>query len=480
MKVGRKQFSLFAIGILVFLYTVGMLFFSISVTNRFWAIECAVVCLIHYIYIVISWASLKISFFSPKTLFLLALILFHEGNVLVAGFFAPTFEEKQMMMLYRYGEAFAFEATRYIMMFILVYVLLIIITHKIETPLECMDEGDSSKRMQFLGNLLLMISVPATLYTDMKMIMARTLGGYGGVYEADMSFHGIPLGYFTKMFFPAILLLLISRKKNKKSFQRVMIIALLYYVVRMLLIGRKADSILAILPILAIYYHFYRPKIKIWYVLSAYGLMYLLVLTTKLRGLPMDMGFMPALIEAVKETNPLKDLLIEMGGTIKAVMQVMMAIPETGSYRGGITYLWAIPGGLLQGFKIPVEGIFSQTQMELFLNLPERGAFINSTVFAMGGSAIAEWYFNFGWIGITLLPIFVWAVNKLDKAYMHSQGCSLKFVYYNIFLYYFLRYSRQYVIELVWNPFFSIGVIIVLNWLFFPKRYQESNNLAER
>lgn len=480
MKVGRKQFSLFAIGLLVLLYTVGMMFFLVSAADEHWEIKCATVCLVHYIYIVVAWFLLKIPFFSPKSLFLLALVLFHEGNIIVAGFFNLTAEDERLMMLYRYGENFAFEAIRYIVLFIFIYVLLIVITQKSTVYTESCLNTESPQKIRGLGELLLLISVPATLYTDAKMVVARSLGGYGGVYEADMTFHGIPLGYFTKMLFPAILLLLISQKDNKKAFQKIMVVAVLYYVMRMLLIGRKADSILALLPILGIYYNYYRPRIKIWHVLAGYAVLYLLVLTTKLRGLPMGLGFMPALMEGIRETNPLKDLLIEMGGTIKAVMQVMMALPETGTFRGGITYLWAIPGGLLQGLKIAVPEISNQTQMELFLNLPERGSFINSTVFAMGGSSVAEWYFNFGWLGVLLLPIFVWAINKFDKAYLRSKGCSLSFVYYNIFLYYFLRYSRQYVIELVWNPIFSIAVIMILNWLISPKGNQKNVNLGGR
>ncbi len=465
MKVSRKQFTLFAIGILVLLYTIGALFFFISPNDKRWAFDCAVVCVVHYAFIMMAWCILKIPFFSPKSLFLLALVLFHEGNLIVAGLMNPTPEQIQyVMILYRYGDTRAFEAARYVMIFIFVYALFVLITHR-DAKIMKAANSENPRRLRLIGKILLIAAIPATLYTDIKMIIARGIGGYIGVYEVDVTLYGIPLGYFTKMLFPAILLLLISYKDNKKVFQKIMIVAMLYYAVRMLLIGRKADSILALLPIIGIYYHFYRPKIKLWYIVVGYGALYLIVVTTKMRGMPVGANFIETLQKTIHETNPLKDLLIEMGGTIKTVIQAMIAIPETGSYRGGASYLWAIPGGLLQGLKIKIDAISSQTQMDLFFALPERGTLVNNMVYAMGGSAIAEWYFNFGWLGIFLIPVFVWLVNKFDRAFLASKGCNLKFVSYNILMFYFLRYSRAYIIEMVWNPFFCIVAIAVLNWM---------------
>lgn len=470
MKVGYKQFIAFSMGLLILLFTVFELFFVVEASDPYWTNKYATICLIQYVYCVIAWRYLKIGFFTPKTLFLIFLILFHEGNLLVQAWMPMTEYEERVLMLNRYGQDNALKASQYVIIFIFVYCLLTVLFHKNTegqtingNATKFSNSATLSNRIRVMGIVFLLMSILPTLYTDFKLFIGRSIEGYVGVYNTDVSFYGMPLGYFTKMFFPAFVLLLIGNKNNKKKFIVIMTASLCYYVVRMMLIGRKADSILAILPIVGLFAMYYKPKIRIGVLVGGYALTYLSTLATKLRGVPIDADFSMYLSDTIQNTSPVKDILYEMGGTIKAVMQTMMAIPDTGTYRCGLTYLWAPIGGIFSGLKISVPSISSQTQMDLFFNLPERGVFINSTVASMGGSAIAEWYFNFGWIGIFLLPIFVGAILKFDDLYMKAVSSDLTFAYANVFLYYLLRYSRQYVIELVWNPLFCITAIFLLN-----------------
>lgn len=467
LKLTRKQAWLLFAGINLLFFSVFDLFFLVKVESH-WELQCAILCIVHAVYAVIAWKALHFSFFSPKTLFLLFLVLFHEGNLLVAAFFPMTPEEQTFCMLYRYGEEQALTASRYCILFIFMYIWLVILLEGKQGERMAMPRK-SAPNLTKIGWILMLVALPTTLYTDFKMALGRISQGYAGVYEADVTFYGIPLGYFTKMFFPAIVLLLIGYRNRKKQFYKIFVVVLLYYLLRMILIGRKGDSILAIIPIVGLYAHCFKPKGKWYYLVGGYLLVFVCSLVTKMRGTAIDAGFEQMLAETVQSANPIKDILLEMGGTIKAVIQSMMAVPATGSFRGGATYIWAPIGGILSGLKISTPWITAQTQMPQFFSLPERGAYINATVPSMGGSAIGEWYLNFGWPGLILMVALVWLIIRYDKRYIRSVNNDLAFAYMNIFLFYFLRYSRAYVIELVWNPLFCIMVVAVLNYLFTKK-----------
>lgn len=472
----KTQMMLLLVGIDILSFSLFFLFAIVRVESN-WEYECAVLCIVHYVYAIIAWKKLRFSFFTPKTLFLLALILFHEGNLLVVAFWGLTPEEESLCMLYRYGEERALAASKYCILFIFVYILLIIFFSGNRND-KIVPLNETTSNLTKIGYILMLAALPTTLFTDYRLSMGRIAQGYEGVYDADVTFYGIPLGYFTKMFYPAIILLLVGYKNKRKQFNRVFVIVLIYYVLRMLLIGRKADSILAIVPIFGLYMYYQKPKLKWYHFAGGYLLVFLSSMVSRLRGEAIGDSFGESIQTALMMSNPIKDILFEMGGTIKAVIQSQMAVPATGSFRLGSTYLWAPVGGILSGLKIETPWITSQTQLPQFLALPERGAYINATVPSMGGSAIGEWYLNFGWVGLLLMPVFIWAVSRYDGCYIRTRGNDLLFVYMNIFLYYFLRYSRQYVIELVWNPLFCIVVIALMNYMFTQRAIRRFDNGA--
>ena len=78
----------------------------------------------------------------------------------------------------------------------------------------------------------------------------------------------------------------------------------------------------------------------------------------------------------------------------------------------------------------------------------------NSTVFAMGGSAIAEWYWNFGWYGIPLTLVFALFICKIEQKIYCSAYKPVWFGTWVSFLYYLMRYTRGYFNEIVWQPIY--------------------------
>lgn len=125
-------------------------------------------------------------------------------------------------MLYRYGDEWGFQGTLYSELFIEVYLLGVLMFSKSNTELADYDEtkgtdGNSLEICRSIGLCMLAISILPQLYHDVIQIGAKIAGGYQAMFESDTTFYGIPLGWFTKLFLPAILLVLSSYRNNKRS-----------------------------------------------------------------------------------------------------------------------------------------------------------------------------------------------------------------------------------------------------------------------
>lgn len=195
-------------------------------------------------------------------------------------------------------------------------------------------------------------------------------------------------------------------------------------------------------------------KLKIWYIAVAYLGIYFVTIVTHTRELAVDANFWNSLQEVIRESEPIKDLCLEMGGTVKAPIQALMSIPATGNYQWGLTYIASFFYSIFSGLKIPCSGLEKYALFNIYLSQPERGTFINSTVFAMGGSAIAEWYWNFGWYGIPLTLVFALFICKIEQKIYCSAYKPVWFGTWVSFLYYLMRYTRGYFNEIVWQPIY--------------------------
>ena len=209
------------------------------------------------------------------------------------------------------------------------------------------------------------------------------------------------------------------------------------------------------------YFFIRKPKIKLSQILYGYFGIYFVTIVTKTRDLKVDENFVISLKEAILAANPITDLLLEMGGTIKAIIQIMLAVPETGSFMFGKVYLLSPLASILSGLGIS-EQLVDYVSFNKFLSLPKRGAYINSTVASMGGSAIAEWFWNFGWIGIFLaifMGLFIiiyenFIIKNIKNPIIFAIGCN--------FMFSLMRYTRGYFLELFWNTLCQVIFVYII------------------
>lgn len=457
-NIKTRLFLLF-IGILLLFANYVVLKEDFIAVSYGWEKRLAIAVVTIVIYAGIIWKLLKLRFYSPLFFILLSLYMFHLSSIPYFGFF-ENLDYEGVHQLYRFNKELSFWGVVYSGLFIISYLIGVIIFAKPEIYDVSSKNSDPIAKKVLLcsrrvGIFLFCFSVLPELYFDISQAMAKTVGGYEFLMtENNITFYGIPLGYFTKMFIPSILIILSSYRYEKKEFRKIFVLALVYFVLLMLLTGRRGNSIQAIIPLIFIYCYFYRPKFNFGYIFLGYVSLVLFNVITNTRKFATGEELFNEMKASVVESSPIKDVCMEMGGTIKAPIQALMAIPATGDYQYGLSYPASVIYAISAGLHMPIQSIKPYAMFNEYLTLSERGSDIHETVAYMGGSIIAEWYWNFGWIGIFMVPLLVFFFCKYEKRMISVSQRPVTFALWVVVLYFFTRWSRGYFTDVVWNLFF--------------------------
>lgn len=424
-----------------------------------WEKRLSIVIITIIIYAGLVWKLLKLRFYSPLFFILFSLYMFHLSSIPFLGFL-KNLDYEGLHQIYRFNNELSFWSAIYSGLFIIFYLIGIIIFAKAEiydSPLKKGKLVSKSILLQSrkIGIFLFCFSVLPELYFDIAQAMAKATGGYEFLMvETNITFYGIPLGYFTKMFIPSIIIILSSYRYEKKKFQTVFVCATVYFILLMFFTGRRGNSIQAVIPLIFTYFYLLRPKFKFYYIIVGYIFLVLFNVITNTRKLSIGQNYIDNLKEIVAKSSPIQDICMEMGGTIKAPIQALMAIPATGDYQYGLSYPAAFIYSMSAGLHMPIESIKPYAMFNEYLSLPERGNEIHDTVEFMGGSIIAEWYWNFGWIGIFLVLFLAFFFCKYEKKMIAATHKPVTFALWVVALYFITRWSRGYFTDVVWNLFF--------------------------
>lgn len=410
------------------------------------------------IYAGIVWKLLKLRFYSPLFFILISLYMFHLSSIPYFGVFSESLDYEGIHQIYRYSKELSFWGIIYSGLFIIFYLIGIVIFANGKIYNQTSNNIVNESTLLFarkVGLFLFCFSILPELYFDISQAMAKATGGYEYLMEeTNITFYGIPLGYFTKMFIPSIIILLSSYRNNKKKFIIILIVAISYFMLLMLFTGRRGNSIQTIIPLIFTYFYFLRPNFKWYYLIIGYVGIIALNLISNTRKLAIEADYFDQLKEALVESSPLQDICMEMGGTIKAPIQALMAIPATGDFQYGLSYPASTIYSISAGLHVPINSIKPYAMFNEYLSQPERGSDIHDTIAYMGGSIIAEWYWNFGWAGILLVPFLSLFFCKYERQMLKNSNKPVTFALWIVALYFFTRWSRGYFTDVVWNLLF--------------------------
>ena len=441
----------------------------INVENG-WEKLGAILTTILVIYTIISFFILRIDFVSIQFFVFAFLIVFHLGNVIVVGFSSTTIEYANNLMVYRYGgDTYTGLAIVYSLLFSLFYTLGIILFHK---PCK------KSSRNYYLSDLeqmhlfrcgliFFVISIIPSLYVLYIASTTKSSDGYAAIYYVDYSFHGIPIGFLTNFLFPSIIMLILGSINKKKRFFSIAIMAILYYALEMFLTGRRADGFLPVLVIILVIEKYYPIKKKIPLLILGYLSISALTYIAKTRssgGTIADIitGYFNYLIRF----DSISDFLLEAGGTIRSPLLIIKSMDQIPNYRLGLTYALGPIAALLNGLRI-TGALRDYLSFDYFLTNGEAAMLSASQAEFMGGSCIAEAYFNFGFFAPIVGFILAFSIQLLSKDKKNMPILSL-FTF--VCFYWLLRYIRGYYTEMFWILSYTFIAISALFYSTFRSK----------
>ena len=160
-------------------------------------------------------------------------------------------------------------------------------------------------------------------------------------------------------------------------------------------------------------------------------------------------------------------MLAEFGGTGYTVVLAMKHVPKSTSYLYGMTYPLSIMY-VFPNFGWNSWEIFSATSFTDYL--------IEYTSSGIGGSYIAEAYFNWGYYGIILLYMFGlflgWFDAKINE-YMYKKKC-LQILPYLAAMPYLLMMTRSFFKDMI-RPFAWMAVISFVLYRIFRRKAMKKN-----
>lgn len=431
-----------------------------------WELKCAIFTIALLIINIYFWARIGKGIFSFYTLFSAFIVLFHLSQQIIVGFNLMNDEQKIVVkrQLFLFGNNDAFTASMYCMIYLYFLMqggLIYAYTH---TKLEDTNiaEGIQEKIIacKMTGWIILLISIVPMIYCDSIIIKAAVTEGYKATFVAEDLFTGNPIDLIGSLFKPAIILLLSSYKNKKSTFDKILLLTVSYLLVRMFLTGDRGEDIIFIVVLVFIRHMLVKPirgKKLIFILVSMYFVAFFLDFIQNFRLAPRgDINSIYLSLEHSLKSNIILKTMFDYGAIIWVFLLMFKSVPATGSFVYGKTYFYALFG---QVFSIlGISSYFMKAaDFSYFLRDPARGAMINRLTESMGGSAIAEWYYNFGWVGLPLVILVGYLIGKLSISIYNNKNNSFVFGILCIIMNISIWLVRQYFYNLIWHSLVYIS-----------------------
>lgn len=334
--------------------------------------------------------------------------------------------------------------------------------------------GDKNlkKAVNIVAVTMFLCSAPYVFINLYKEIIMSIRYGYLALYENIEVTNGI-VGSLNnivsslKMFFvPSLFLLLAANKDNKKVRMLINSIFMLYICGSLISGGRSVGMGLAIC--LMLFYHIqikpYRRKRILLIVFLAILFLILVPLIGELRGLSNrnSADFFTSIGEIIKEDNIFVSTFTSMGFSIFPMVKTMELIPKIQDFSYGIEYISTI-------FAIVPSILFFGYSFTSIAALPDWLRTMLNMDYGPGYSIIAESYYNFGWMG---LPIMFLTGYIIQKFFSNKKSDSYRVLYdaqICIILYFLSLVIRNSILLLFRNIFYGIFIPMLIIKLIYNR-----------
>jgi len=404
---------------------------------------------------------MKVHFLSLSFIFLILTYFFHFGQLFILVLF-PEFENPIFNYILYYDHITVKNALSF-SLFVILFTGLGMLLSMSDYSNSLKESGGkklftlTSYQLRKIAWVIIFVTFPIQVFLDFTKIIISFREGYIATY-----FIGIPgfIGAIASISFSGFILLLLSYKNKPKIALKILIFIILYLIITML-IGNRGFQLIRIIMFLYVYNTAIAKinvKKLILYSFLFYFLTVFLVSIATVRAFTDNRAaiFLETFLDNIMG-NPLKILFSELGGTINTVCLTLQQVPQTRDHAYGLTYLASI-------FTIfPDVG-------DVFSDINQFSEFQKNLVgSALGGSYIAELYYNFSIWGIVIATGFGIFINKIsEKLHFYlTNELYLHFIYLTPLYFQILWWARDNFSSLlrpfIWNLLFVYLVKEFLN-----------------
>lgn len=319
-----------------------------------------------------------------------------------------------------------------------------------------------------LGIICVAIGILPYLYSEYQIIVSGLRYTYQSA-EGSLNLSGTGIGLIGNLFIVGMMFWMFGLQKNRAKFDIFFFSFSAYQIGRMVITGDRSTGVALILVWLLMRHKFVVPiqgKRAVLYVFIIYFAMLLLKYIEMTRSITQGNG--SEIFHELLQSNMLVETIFEYGGNAWCGMMVYYSVPATAFFRCGTTYLAGVIGKPLQLLGI-TDAVWKYADFSWFLQEPERGVLINRLTAAMGGSFSGEWYYNFGWVGVIIIPLFGYALAKFSDECINYKTNPILSAYLLYIATLVIWWVRQYFTSVSWSALFYGIVIWVLHQLVVRK-----------
>jgi oligosaccharide repeat unit polymerase len=435
--------------------------------------------LIIFGWIILSWVALEKELISIYVFFMLFSVLFYLGQPIAFLLGA----DNSTLNVYSI-KIYSYTILNETLVFVLISYMLIhlgaIIFRKKFTSTKKINgiSNDFSSSMNFVGILLLSVSIIPTLILIINSINAVSTKGYIGLFTSTntIAVNGGLLGVSAGFFVPSLYLLLIANANRKFERRSITTIFLLYILV-VFMLGRRGENSVFLLGYLLIWHNLVKPikgKKLLRVIMLGILMILLLSIISSVRSSIGTGGIVTVVRSSILNTNIvdiIRGIFSEFGITLLVPATIIDKVPKVIPFYNGKT--------ILNFFMMLIPNIFWETNPGLIDGTLERlvSPFIRSgTVGGIGGSFLAELYYNFGYFSYLCLPFYgvllAWMTKLLD----------CRRFYTNKLMFYFSVYMFTNVLWVIRSEiltsgkeilYFAIFPIVLIKFLNKTKLYRK-------
>lgn len=417
-----------------------------------------------FAWIILTWHRLEKNFINLYSFFMGFSVLFYLGQPI-----AMLLSDENVRLKVHSIEMYSYTVLNKTLLYVLVAYLLIHIgailfkKKTIQSRKIIKENNNYTIAMNLVGILLLIISTIPTIILIINSLKAVLAHGYIGLFitsntiAVNSGFIGIAAGFFI----PSLFILLIANAHIKKRWYFYSIIFFLY-IVFVFILGRRGENSIYLLGYVLIWHNLISPitgKKLLKITIFGFIMLFILAIISRTRAYLNTGNIIEVISNSLLNLGViefLRDIFAEFGITLLVPATIIDKVPSTLPFYNGKSIVnfflllipnvfWDINPGLVDG---TLEGLVSPYIRQ-------------GTVGGVGGSFIAEIYYNFGYFGYISFPLIGFFLSKLNNI------LSLKTKKVNKLNFFFSIYLFTVVIWVIRSEMMTVGKE-VLYFAVFP------------